>query len=112
LHLFYNCPHANRYRTAFLEKFCPTLLNKTVGEMKLLWFCGIINNGNGNVKNSFLLSCLMLINYVIWDMKLRKTLTPISVFIENARCEIKKMINRSAYLMEDYERLRHIWRFE
>ena len=47
---------------------------------------------NEPCKNLFMMSLIFLVDYKIWEMKLQKSLVPMSVFMENLKGESKNML--------------------
>jgi hypothetical protein len=69
LHLFYECNHVGSIRTAFANKQLGDFSARSENDKKLFWFCGLINDTK-NLTGGIL---ALLINFYIWECKLRKT---------------------------------------
>jgi hypothetical protein len=103
VHLFYNCSFTEKYRKAVIEQCAPFLANAGIREKKEFWFLGAINTDMGPTINFFIASCVFSANFMIWQMKLQKNLVPVSVFLENLKFEIDRMLKRSKFLREEKE---------
>ena len=110
LHLFFECAHAGKFRESVVQTFFPLVGDCTPLEKKLFWMCGTLSYNNQGIKNSFVTAMVLTTNFMIWEMKLQKSLLPISIFKENLKFEMKKILSRSAFLREEREKIMNLCR--
>jgi hypothetical protein len=84
LHLFYECNHVGSIRTAFANKHLGDFSVRSDNDKKLFWFCGLINDTK-NLTGGIL---ALLINFYIWECKLRKTRMSLTSLENEINCAI------------------------
>ncbi len=97
-HIFFECPHSSRYRDAVENNFFPEVRNTTEQAKRNFWFTGILPGIRKN--NIFISSIVAVVNYNIWNMKLKKELSPVGVFIEDTLCMINRILKLSVKVRE------------
>jgi len=101
-HVFFDCPHTSRYRSMVEKKLFPELRNGTEMERKTFWFLAILPGMNKN--NPFLSAVVSLTNFYIWECKLKKESTPVSVLFENLLEGIRKALKMSSFLRTEKDK--------
>jgi len=104
LHTFFNCPYSGRYRTAAFTSSFPESLASNDDIQKRFWFFReIVDTGNTR-NNLFIESDENICNFLIWEIKLKKGIKPILVFIEELNyCLLKSYVPVLKYGMQKLE---------
>jgi hypothetical protein len=69
-HLFFECPGVQELRRNLVLRFFPVITDYNDHDKKLFWFCGILNNEKTNLALGI---AILVINFYIWETKLKKT---------------------------------------
>ncbi len=69
------------YRKAAEEKFFPEIANADNNVRRNFWFTGKVPEIRE--YNPFVSATVNVLNHAIWELKLKKELVPISIFIED-----------------------------
>ncbi|MFN9939479.1 MAG: hypothetical protein ACK56I_08385, partial [bacterium] len=80
-HLFFHCPTSDKYRKAAEEKFFPEISNAGSDVRRSFWFTGKVPEIRE--YNPFVSATVNVLNHAIWELKLKKELVPVSIFIED-----------------------------
>jgi hypothetical protein len=80
-HLFFLCPTSDKYRKAAEEKFFPEIFNAGSDVRRSFWFTGKVPEIRE--YNPFVSATVNVLNHAIWELKLKKELVPVSIFIED-----------------------------
>jgi hypothetical protein len=80
-HLFFHCPTSDKYRKAAEEKFFPEIFNAGSDVRRSFWFTGKVPEIRE--YNPFVSATVNVLNHAIWELKLKKELVPVSIFIED-----------------------------
>jgi hypothetical protein len=99
LHLFFECSYSGKYRDKVVNTFFPEMRNVDTVTQKKFWFFGLLPGMEK--KNLFISTLVNMINFLIWNMKLRKELVPLGSFIEDINLEAYNLIKRSAKIREE-----------
>jgi hypothetical protein len=70
LHLFLNCPVVKSWHDRFLSLYLPVNYLRNDGERVNLFFIGRVHEPN--IDNYFVMLCIFIFQYVIWDARLKK----------------------------------------
>ncbi len=72
IHLFFECPHSEKYRSMAETEFFPELSRENTLNKKIFWVLGLVPDGNGYKSNLFMQSTVLTFNFLLWKMKLGK----------------------------------------
>jgi hypothetical protein len=97
VHVFYECVHTDKYRDAMSRALFPETINLADSEKRAFWFLGLLPGPWGCVSNPLVDLTVNLINFNIWNMKLKKTLVPVNVFKD----DIIQTVSRKLYLSKE-----------
>jgi hypothetical protein len=97
VHLFFNCHVNEKYRIKIESTLFPEILNNNDVIRRDFWFLGKMP-GDRNF-NPFISALVNVVNHLIWEMKLRKELQPVSVFYEDFKYAVHKLL-KVKYLRE------------
>ncbi len=96
VHLFFECPHSEKYRSMAEAEFFPEIAGENTLNKKIFWVLGLVPDGNGYKGNLFMQSTVLTLNFLLWKMKLGKIMLPISIlksdFIYSCRCLLLKSV--------------------
>jgi hypothetical protein len=90
VHLFFNCHVNEKYRVKIENTLFPEIVNKNDTIRRNFWFLGKMPGG-GNF-NPFISAIVNVVNHLIWEMKLRKEMQPVSVFYEDVKYAVHKLL--------------------
>jgi hypothetical protein len=96
-HLFFNCHAASRYRIKIESALFPEISNSGEVTRRNFWFIGKMPGERS--FNPFISALVSVVNHHIWEMKLRKELQPVSVFFEDIKYAVHKLL-KVKYLRE------------
>jgi hypothetical protein len=96
VHVFFDCPVSDKYRSEIERKLFPELRNKTENDRKMFWFLGLLPGMNDS--NLFINAVASLSNFLIWECKLKKEIVPVGALIENLLGSVKKCLYLSSTL--------------
>jgi hypothetical protein len=97
-HVFFNCAHSGKYRAKIEQSLFPELGLATDLEKKSFWFYGLLPTMQ---KSNMFISCIVNItNNLIWEIKLRKTVIPVSIFYEDLKMQVSRTLKMSSKLRE------------
>jgi hypothetical protein len=96
-HLFFNCHVASRYRIKIESALFPEIINSGEVTRRNFWFIGKMPGDRS--FNPFISALVSVVNHLIWEMKLRKELQPVSVFFEDVKYAVHKLL-KVKYLRE------------
>jgi hypothetical protein len=102
LHVFFDCPYSEKYRTAIVNKLVPEIRNATPDVRLRFWFFGLLPGMTKN--NSFVSLVVTLTNFYIWECKLRKECIPAGTMVENVVFGAKKALKMSMSLRSEKEK--------
>jgi hypothetical protein len=101
LHLFYNCVYSGKYRSKVEAELFPELNQSGIPDKKQFWFYGKLPQMN---KPNIFISCIVnTVNYMIWELKLRKETTTVGTFF----IDLIAQVNRSLQLSEMLRDAKH-----
>jgi hypothetical protein len=96
VHLFFDCQHSEKYRSMAEAEFFPEIAGENEQKRKIFWILGLVPDGNGYKSNLFMQSTVLTFNFLLWKMKLGKTMVPVSIFksdfIYKSRCLLFKSV--------------------
>jgi hypothetical protein len=96
--VFFNCAHSGKYRTKIEQSLFPELGVATDLEKKSFWFYGLLPTMQ---KSNMFISCIVNItNNLIWEIKLRKNIIPVSIFYEDLKMQVSRTLKMSSKLRE------------
>jgi hypothetical protein len=96
VHVFFDCPVSDKYRTVIEQRLFPEMRNTTENERKKFWFLGILPGMPDS--NLFVNAVISLSNFLIWECKLRKEIIPAGTLVENLLASVKKCLYISSAL--------------
>jgi hypothetical protein len=98
IHVFFECTYTTPYRVRIIETFFPELRGADEITLKRFWFTGIVP---GMRRNNLFVSCIVnAVNYYIWNLKLKKSVNPLSIFIKDISDTVYKCLKMSKKLLE------------
>jgi hypothetical protein len=97
IHLFFNCHVSDKYRKKVESALFPEIVNNTDIVRKEFWFLGKMPGPRN--YNPFISAMVNVVNHLLWEMKLRKDLQPLSVFYEDVKFAAYKLL-KYKYLRE------------
>jgi hypothetical protein len=98
IHVFFECTYTTPYRVRIIETFFPELRGADEITLKIFWFTGIVP---GMRRNNLFVSCIVnAVNYYIWNLKLKKSVNPLSIFIKDISDTVYKCLKMSKKLLE------------
>jgi hypothetical protein len=74
LHLFYDCPTTSTIRDRIISKFFSALLHRPRNILLCFWLLAEVDNNT----NLFISAAVCSLNYLIWNMKLKKDIISFS----------------------------------
>jgi hypothetical protein len=98
VHLFFECQYSEKYRSMAEADFFPEIAGESEQKRKIFWILGLVPdaNGNGYKSNLFMQSTVLTFNFLLWKMKLGKSMIPVSIFksdlIYTTRCLLLKSV--------------------
>jgi hypothetical protein len=97
VHLFLNCHVADRYRIKIESILFLEILNNNEVIRRNFWFIGKMPGERS--FHPFISALVNVVNHLFWEMKLRKELQPVSVFFEDVKYAVHKLL-KVKYLRE------------
>jgi len=97
VHLFFSCHVSDKYRKKIETCLFPEIVNNTDIIRREFWFLGKMP-GDRNY-NPFISALVNIVNHLIWEMKLRKELQPLSIFFEDVKFAAYKIL-KCKYIRE------------
>jgi hypothetical protein len=98
IHIFYECAYTTLYRSRIIETYFPELRGADEETLKRFWFTGMVP---GMQRNNMFVSCMVnVVNYYIWNLKLKKCLNPVSIFIKDISETVYKCLKMLKKLLE------------
>jgi hypothetical protein len=97
VHLFFNCHVSDKYRLKLEAALFPEIANNTEVVRREFWFLGKMPGPRN--YNPFISAFVNIINHLIWELKLRKELQPLSVFYEDVKFAAYKLL-KCKYIRE------------
>jgi hypothetical protein len=94
-HVFYDCPITKDLHIKFLNQYFTGLTFTTETDRINFFFQGRLNDGNK--YNLFIHAAIIIFQYCIWEMKLKKRL----LSFESVKIELMETINALFYLNKD-----------
>jgi hypothetical protein len=102
IHVFFECTHTNKYRTDVINRLLPELLNSSSDDRRRFWFFATLPGMEKN--NDFISTVVNIVNFHIWECKLRKENLPVGIFFENLTYSIRKALKLSKYLRTELQK--------
>ncbi len=78
IHVFVDCTHTNKYRIDIINRLFPELLNSSADDRRRFWFLATLPGMEKN--NDFISAIVNIVNFHIWECKLRKESLPVGIF--------------------------------
>ncbi len=97
IHLFFNCHVSDKYKKKVESALFPEIVNNTDIVRREFWFLGKMPGPRN--YNPFISAMVNVVNHLVWEMKLRKELQPLSVFYEDVKFAAYKLL-KCKYLRE------------
>jgi hypothetical protein len=96
LHLFYDCPTTLNIRNMFIRKHFPTLANSSRQVLLKFWFLAEADNNT----NLFISMAICTLNFLIWNMKLKKNIVNFSTLEQNWLHILDTLVKQSLKIRE------------
>jgi hypothetical protein len=88
-----------KYRAAVEDKYFPELRNAGESARKNFWFLSLLPGMN---KCNIFISCIVnIVNMAIWEIKLRKEMLPVAVFLADINNQVYKMLALSSVVRNE-----------
>jgi hypothetical protein len=96
------------------REFFPEILAESEVNKKNFWTLGLVPDGTGFKCNCFIQSAVLSFNFLLWKMKLGKTMLPLTIikadFIYLCRCLLIKSVKlREARTNDHFFLCRHVF---
>jgi hypothetical protein len=96
LHLFYDCPTTSNIRTMFIRKHFPILVNSPRQALLKFWFLAEADNNT----NLFISVAVCTLNFLLWNMKLKKNIVNFSTLEQNWIHILDTLVKQSLKIRE------------
>jgi hypothetical protein len=102
LHTFFDCAYLDKYRVEVENRLFPEIRNASPEERRRFWFFAILP---GMEKNCPFISLIInLVNFFLWECKLRKECIPSGTLVENVIFGTKKALKISLFLRTEKQK--------
>jgi hypothetical protein len=96
------------------REFFPEIVAESEVNKKVFWLLGLVPDGEGFKCNRFIQSSVLSFNYLLWKMKLGKTMLPVTIikadFIYMCKCLLNKSVKlREARTNDHFFLCRHVF---
>jgi len=107
LHLFFECPSVVQLHDSFVDQFLD-IDNLSLLEKKRLWFFGELKNWENDKKiNIFLLTCVTVFNFLVWESKLQKKIRSFNSIKMDFHFLLNKIIFSSSLIRHEKNKLNY-----
>ncbi len=96
MHLFHDCPTTLNIRNTVLRKHFTSLVNRPRQELLKFWFLAEADNNT----NLFISVAISSLNFLIWNMKLKKNIVNFSTLEQNWIHIIDTLVKQSLKIRE------------
>jgi hypothetical protein len=97
VHLFFSCHVSDKYWKKIKDCLFPEIVNGTDIIRREFWFLGKMPGARN--YNPFISALVNIVNHLLWEMKLRKELQPLSIFFEDEKFAAYKIL-KCKYIRE------------
>jgi hypothetical protein len=97
-HIFLECRYSGKYRSFIISKLFPELDDANDYNLKKFWLLGLLPNMQQ--YNSFISGIVNIVNFGIWNLKLRKELPAESIFFQDTIFSVYKLLLASSKIKE------------